>query len=108
MENSDVVSINSCALDVAIEEFNKKDLQEAGVLIDYDQENEIKIDQKKYKKRPSQGWLRLVFFGILLICLCVVMSVGYALIEDQERIDTSNQLSNLMIQSIEREFELIK
>lgn len=101
MENSDVVSINSCALDVTIEEFNKKDLQEAGVLIDYNQETEIKIDQNKDKKRSSNGWIRFFYLGILVIFLCLIMRIGFILIEDQNVIGVSNEISYVIPYSSE-------
>ena len=64
MEKGEIISINSCALDVTVEEFNKKDLEEAGVLIDYDSDNEIEINSnKRNKKRPSyqSSWSRWIF-----------------------------------------------
>lgn len=89
MEKSEVISINSCALDLTLEEFNKKDLQEAGVLIDYDSDTELEINSNKgCKKRPRGS--RWIFLGILMVLLFIVMSVGFTLIEHQEKTVSSN------------------
>lgn len=106
MEKSEVISINSCALDVKVEEFNKKDLQEAGVLIDYDCENEIEINSnKRNKKTPGNQsrWLKFIFLGVLMILLLIVIRVGFVLIDQKETSEFSNFKMNEIVYLIEED-----
>ena len=107
MEKGEIISINSCALDVTVEEFNKKDLEEAGVLIDYDSDNEIEINSnKRNKKRPSyqSSWSRWIFLGILMVRLVIVMFAGHVLIEQQEKSFFSNSATTEIVYLIENEY----
>ena len=107
MEKGEIISINSCALDVTVEEFNKKDLEEAGVLIDYDSDNEIEINSnKRNKKRRSylSSWCRWIFLGILKVLLVIVMFAGHVLIEQHEKSFFSNSATTEIVYLIENEY----
>ena len=100
MEKYETISINSCNFDGIVEEFNKQDLQEAGVFIDYDHNNEINGNPDKSNKNNSNHskWIKLIFLGVLMILLVIVMCVGYILMNKQESTLDVNQSS---IQAIE-------
>lgn len=98
MEKSEITPITSYVLDPSIEEFNKEELEEAGVVIDYDQQTY----QKEIRLRPNQKpgprkhrHIRWIFLGVLVLFLYLIMQLGEYLINDRAG-DESKIASNVV------------
>lgn len=104
MEKGEIVTMNSYALESSIEEFNKEHLEEAGVVIDYNQISsmkKIKVEQTNKSDKKNNKYLRWIFLGFLFLALFIIMHIGNQLIEsrqikldDQKAIGILNQNIN--------------
>ena len=86
MGKSGITPINSYVLDPSIEEFNKEELKEAGVVIDYDQQTypkKIRLHQDKKPSPKKYRHVRWLFLGILVLFLYIIMQLGEYLINDR-------------------------
>ena len=72
MEKNDMTPIgcNNC---LVYEEFNKEDLKEAGVVLEYKDEKGINDKNKKKKKKD---WLRCLMFLFLVLSFLLLVFVG--------------------------------
>lgn len=87
MEKGGIATMNSYALDTSIEEFNKEHLEEAGVVIDYDQINslnKIKVERTNKPPKKNHKYLRWIFLGFLFLALFIIMYIGNQLIESRQ------------------------
>ncbi|MBQ1770279.1 MAG: hypothetical protein IIZ99_06175, partial [Turicibacter sp.] len=80
MEKNDMTPIgcNNC---LVYEEFNKEDLKEAGVVLEYKDEKGIN-DKNKNKKKKD--WLRCLMFLFLVLSFLLLVFVGSLKILSEE------------------------
>lgn len=87
MEKGEIATMNSYALDTSIEEFNKEQLEEAGVVIDYDQISsmkKIKVERANRSPKKNNKYLRWIFLGFLFLALFIIMYIGNQLIDSRQ------------------------